>query len=175
MINYILLGLVILAGIIGMFMGFHKQLNFLTGGIFGVIISIVVCFMIGGTLQTLEFSQKLIAFVNEKSAEAWSFLQYLKLGYVAFYLVLFAIVQIARAILMSIIKSIASKDNGVIKFVDKSLGLIFGAAFFCAVILLLLAGVKMIENSSFGQTIMTYINDSYLKVIYENNPINFVA
>lgn len=174
MLDIIMLAALIIAAVIGLVAGFNRVLKLFTGGIFGIIISIVACVMLGGSLMNLGVSQKLIVFVNDFMADKWAFLGYLKLGYVAFYLVLFLLVQIVRIIIVKIIRSIAQKDSAVIRFFDKSLGVVFSAAFFAALVLLALAVIETFADTALGEKILTQMDGSYLKVIYDNNPINFV-
>ncbi|MFA5450243.1 MAG: hypothetical protein WC292_07405 [Clostridia bacterium] len=173
MTDIIALAIVIVAAVLGLLLGFHRLIKVLTGGLFGIIIGIVVCAMIGGSLQNLDVSQQFIASVNQTTTEWWAFLSYLKLGYVAFYLVLFLLVQIVRVVIVKIISNIAASESPIIVFINKSLGLVISVVFVSAVILLALAGIRALDGTDFGQSIIAQFEDSYLKVIYENNPIKF--
>jgi|AGTN01.1.fsa_nt_gi hypothetical protein len=172
-VDYVFIAVVVVAALIGMMLGFNKVLKLLTGGIFGIIISVVVCVMVGGSLQNLTVSQNLINSVDAAAVNAWAFLAYLKPGYVVFYLVLFALVQAARMIVVRIIRNVARSNSAIVRVFDKSLGLALSGAFVVAVSLLFFAGIKLLGDTSFGQDVVSKIGGGWLKTIYDNNPINF--
>lgn len=172
-IDIISLAVLILIAIIGYALGFGKSLKMVTGGIVGFIISLFVCVAFGGYFQGLAPIADFITKINEITTGYWEFLKYLKLGYVAFYLILFAVVQIARGIVVKTIAKIGDSNNKAVKIINKILGAALCVAFFSGVVLLAFAGMKFIEDTSFVQSILEKLNGSYLTVIYENNPIAF--
>lgn len=172
-IDIISLAALILIAIIGYALGFGKSLKMVTGGIVGFIISLFVCVAFGGYFQGLAPIASFITKINDLTTGYWEFLKYLKLGYVAFYLILFAAVQIARGIVVKTIAKLDYAKNKAIKIINKILGAALCLTFFCGLLLLAFAGIKMIEGTSFAQGILDKISDSYLMVIYQNNPISF--
>ncbi len=172
-IDLISLAVLIIIAIIGYALGFGKSLKMVTGGIVGLIISLFVCFAFGGFFQGLTPVANFITKINDITTGYWEFLKYLKLGYVAFYLLLFAAVQIARGIVVKTIAKIDYAKNKAIKIINKILGAALCLAFFGGLLLLAFGGIKLIESTSFAQGILDKISDSYLMVIYQNNPITF--
>ena len=100
-------------------------------------------------------------------------MKYLYLGYVAFYGILFIIVQILRVSIVKAIINITDSENPVIKFFNKFLGVILCVACIACLALLVLAGMEMLSEKEFMQKIIEGMKDSYLYVIYINNPIKF--
>lgn len=157
----------------GYAMGFGKSLKAITGGPMGFIISFFVCVAFGGTLQNISLIAKFIAHINTITTDFWSFLSYLKLGHVAFYVILFVVVQIARAIVVNTIAKIDYNQNKVIMYINNFLGGALCLAFFSGIVLLAFAVMSLLDDTSFIQNILNKISNSYLFVIYQNNPISF--
>jgi hypothetical protein len=172
-IDIISLAVLIIIAVIGYGLGFGKSVKIITGGIVGFIISLFVCVAFGGYFQGLAPIAKFIANINETTTGYWEFLKYLQLGYVAFYVILFAVVQVLRAIAVKTLVNITESNNKVVQIINKILGAALCLAFFGGIVLLAFAGIKLIEDTSFSQGILEKLNGSYLMVIYENNPIAF--
>ncbi len=161
-----------LAAILGYTFGFAKALRKLTKGIKGLIICAVLCFAFGGFLQTLSFAQTLIAFVDTQTASFPAFLSFVPFGMVAFYLALGIIFLIARAIVISIVDAIFGRNEHVM-VIGRVFGLVVYAAYYAALILVVLAVMKIFEGQSFVQDILSRISGSNLEQIYLQNPIVF--
>lgn len=172
-IDIISIVFLIIVALGGYGMGFGKSLKAITGGMVGIVISVFVCVAFGGTLQSLPFIKSFIETINTGSAEIWGFLEILHLGHVAFYVIMFLIVQIIRIIVVNTLAKIDYSQNKVIVVINKLLGSVLCLAFVCGIILLALAALNIFENAQFAQNIISKFSDSYLYVIYNNNPINF--
>ena len=138
--DWIALGLIAVFMIVGVIVGFGKGLQFFTGGIFGFIIGIVVCVLLGTVFLDVTFVRDLL----DKLASYWAhidFLNAIHLDIIIYYVVLFIIVQIIRALSVWLLKSVFESNVGVMKFFNKLLGailfLIFG-------VLIMLMVVKII-------------------------------
>jgi hypothetical protein len=166
---YVILGL---AAILGYTFGFAKALRKLTKGIKGLIIVIVLCFAFGGFLSQFSFAQQLITMVDDATASFPAFLSFIPYGHVAFYIALGIIFLIVRAILISIIDAIFGRSQQVM-IVGRIFGLVLYAAYYAALILVVLAVMKMFESTSFVQDILVRITGSNLEQIYLQNPVVF--
>lgn len=173
LVNIISIGVLIVIALAGYGMGFGKSLKVITGGPVGFVISLFVCVAFGGTLMGFPLIMDFINIIGTKATEAWEFLKYLYLGYVAFYVVLFFAVQIARKIVVNIVSKLHDSKNGFVIFINRFFGAVLCVSFFAGMVLLAFAGIKFIESTSFAQSILGKISESYLIVIYENNPISF--
>lgn len=170
--NGITIGIIVfvaLCVLLGFAMGFGKSLKFLTKGIFGIAIAIVACVMFGGTIQSIDFIQKLIIQLNEKS----DLFRHISLGVIVYYVVLFIVFQIIRKIIVAIICHIDSAENKVMKFFSKIFGAVLFGAFSIGLILLVVAALKTFENYDFANEILLKVQEGALEFIYSNNPINF--
>ncbi len=161
----------ILALIVGLARGFGKSLKTFTKGVFGIIISVFVCISFGGMISNLNFVGNFIAKVNQAISGFSEMLGNLKLGIWVYYIVLFFIIQILRILVVKVIVDLFEKDNAVMKFINKFLGAAFSPAAVCMFILLILAALKIFENLSFVQNILTKLDGSFLLKVYANNPI----
>ncbi len=106
------MAIVIVLGCItlGVFVGFGSGLKFFTGGIFGFIISIVVCGLFGTVFLDVGFIGDLL----KKLSDCWAgneFLTNMHLEVIIYYIILFVIVQILRVILVLIITKFLEADN----------------------------------------------------------------
>ncbi|MDE7329585.1 MAG: hypothetical protein K2N30_00595 [Clostridia bacterium] len=128
--DWIAIGIVVVCLAIGALIGFGKGLKFFTSGIFGIIIGVVVCALIGTVFLNVGFIGDFVA----KFPWEW-------LGIVVYYIILFIIVQLLRIIIVLILKHVMEIDNVVMKVINRTLG----AVFFLAVgVLLSLLVLKII-------------------------------
>ncbi|MBO4251359.1 MAG: hypothetical protein J5911_01710 [Clostridia bacterium] len=159
----------------GAALGFSRWLKILTGGVFGVIISIVVCYFIFGIALDWAFVKALMLKITEALQEngSWicNFLLAVRLDLIVFAALLFLVVHILRKITVYIIASVMQADNKVVSIVNRILGVVL--LFLFAVMLMLVVfqivawvmGVDgglypALQNSVFG-----------LDKIYANNPL----
>lgn len=161
-----------LAAILGYSFGFAKALRKLTKGIKGLIIAIALCFTFGGFLSQLSFAQSFITTVNNATVSFPAFLNFIPYGMVAFYLALGIIFLVLRSILIAIINSIFGSSEHT-KIIGRLFGLVIYVAYYAALILLILAVMKMFESSAIVQDILAKITGSNLELIYTNNPVVF--
>lgn len=175
--------IIVLAGsllfmLVGAIVGFGKGLKFFTSGIFGVIISVFVCYIIYGFVLDWEFVRNLLDKFNAWLAEQGSvgtFFADIHTDRIALAVALFAIVQIIRIIVVSIIKSIVEINVLGLKIINKLLGIVF----FFAVALAILLVVFQIVAWVGGDTATDFaekLGGSIFKldVLFENNPLKSV-
>ena len=160
--------------LLGYLLGFAKALRLSTKGIFGLAIAVVACVMLGGTVQTIGFVARFIDSVNQSAGEFLSFLSYFA-GYVVFYVLFFFFVLIIRSIILKIIHSVFQRKSPLANFFNRTLGAVFLTGFAVALVLLFLAMVRTIHETSLAKNIIDGISDTFLLKMYLNNPIRFVS
>lgn len=135
-IDWIFLGIIIGGLVLGALFGFGGIFKFFTSGIFGIIISIVVCVFIGtsfyGTCEPFLNKIQEAILLNEN----WfcRFLGKLNVQVILYYVLLFLVVWLLRFLIVRIVKSITKSENKAVKVVNK----IMGAVFFLTILLLIL-------------------------------------
>lgn len=138
--DWIAIGIVIVFLALGALIGFGSGLKFFTSGIFGIIIGVVVCALVGTVFLEVGFVRDLL----DKLAACWAdveFLNKIRLDAVIYYVILFVVVQILRIIIVTIIKHVSESKNILIKIVNKTLG----AVMFLAIgVLLAFLALKII-------------------------------
>ena len=172
--DWVVIALVALFAICGMLFGFGKGLKFFTGGIFGIIISVFVCYALGGLIYNIGFVHNGLnsfrAALEKNGSGFCKFLLTIRIETIVYYVALFIAVTIIRILLVKIIKGFVEIDNMFIIVLNK----IFGVVFFIAVLFLLMLFVFWIIALIKGPnaTDFTAIAESKLKLgwLYEHNP-----
>lgn len=148
--DWIAIGVVLVCLAIGALVGFGKWLKFFTSGIFGFIISVVVCALIGTTFLTA--SEPLLNAISSLWAgkEGWFFdiLDKIHIETVLYFIMLFVAVQIVRIIFVQIVKNVCESQNGFIKFINKTLGALLFLAVGVFIALLAFAIIGMIGGET---------------------------
>ena len=168
----------ILFVLIGAMVGFGKGLKFFTSGIFGIIISVFVCYLIFGFVLDWDAVRNLLDKFNDwlkDSGDVGTFFADIHTDRILLAIVLFIIVQILRIIIVKIIKGIVEIDNILFKIINK----ILGAAFFFAVALAILLIVFQIVAWIGGDTAANFaseLKDSIFKLddLFANNPLKAI-
>ena len=173
--DWIALGLVAFFCLLGMLFGFGKGLKFFTGGIFGIIISIVVCYALGGLIYNFGFVQDALGSMRtaleENGSGFCNFLLKIHIDVVVYYVGLFIAVTIIRLIIVRVIKSIVEIDNVVLIILNKT----FGVILFLGVLAILTLFVFQIISLIGGNTeadFLLKLSGSKLKIdwLFEHNP-----
>ena len=168
----------ILFVLIGAMVGFGKGLKFFTSGIFGIIISVFVCYLIFGFVLDWDAVRNLLDKFNDwlkDSGDVGTFFADIHTDRILLAIVLFIIVQILRIIIVKIIKGIVEIDNILFKIINK----ILGAVFFFAVALAILLIVFQIVAWIGGDTAANFaseLKDSIFKLddLFANNPLKAI-
>ena len=172
--KYDIIFILVVAGVflLGSLRGFGKSLKTFAGGIVGIIFSIFVCFMLGGIIRNFEFVQNFIANVNAAAGAKVEFFAKLHLGTVAYYVILFFVVQILRIIVLRLVRKIFESENTAMKWVNRILGGIFSAGITVMFVLLAFAAIRaFFEGAVFADNFLKAIDGSWLLHLYLNNPI----
>lgn len=169
--------------LLGYILGFGRTLKFITGGIVGVIVSVLVCVTFGGIIARASFVADLIAKGNEFFGSKAEFLAKINLATIIYYIVLFLLVQIIRIIIVKTISKIFTpKDKEVPGYavrnvINRTLGLLLFGAAFVLLCYLVMALVKEFEDVEKVATFIAGLRDGEKKslfyLMYSHNPIDF--
>lgn len=176
--DWIVIGALALFCIFGMLLGFGKGLKIFTSGIFGFIISVFVCYALGGLIYNISFVQDLLdkfrQVLIDNGNGFCNFLLKIQIDIVVYYVALFIVVTILRIIIVKIIKSIAEIDNTFVIVMNK----IFGVILFVAVMLFILLFIFWIIALIKGPYILDFpqLIGSKIKLdwLYEHNPFTTI-
>jgi len=178
-IDWIALGVVLVAAIIGLLLGFGKCLKLFTGGIVGIIISIIVTYFLIGIVASWGFVNDLMtkfdeALVNNGSGFC-NFLNSIGIESVVLAIALFIIVQLLRIFIVNIIKGIAESDNVVMRVFNKVTGMIISLGFVFIIVLVVFQIIYLIGGET-AQNFDNYLTGT-LKInwLFENNPLRTIA
>lgn len=155
----------------GILLGFGRSLRLFTKGLFGMIISVFVVLTFGGMIKGIDAVGELIAKGDAYFKGVWSFLGYLHLGNVIYYVVLFFVVQLLRVIAVRLIGGVFEMDNAVMRILNRILGAVFTVAAVLLLLLLVFAVFKHFETSEFMVDFLAKIKNSFLYTLYTHNPV----
>lgn len=179
-VDWIVIVLIVIFVILGLWLGFGKGLRFFTKGIFGFIISVFICYSLGGFVMKLGFVAGWIEsfrdLIEAKEGLFYDILIKIRIDIIVYYVVLFIIVQILRIIIVKIISKVFEIKNVFVKFLNK----FFGVILFCGVLVVLVMVVFQVIHwigGSFEETFISYISESKLRIdwFYANNPLTKIV
>jgi uncharacterized membrane protein required for colicin V production len=174
--DYVAVGLILVCAIVGWLLGFGKQLKILTSGVAGVIISCVFCYFLIGIVTALPFvetgMQKFVGFLTAKGNGFCDFLINIRIEVICTAVILFAVVQILRMIIVAIIAKGLESENKVVMVINKSLGILL-AVVVCVILCLIAMQISSlavgVEKNVFYQSLQgTFFRLDY---VYLNNPL----
>lgn len=169
-----ILAAILFAGL-GLAFGFARTLRFFTKGVFGFILSVFICFTFGGMIAGIPAVANLIEKLHVSLSDAWSFLGKIRLELVIYYVILFFAVQILRMIVVKLIGGVFSADNAVMRVINRVFGMILMVAAVFLLLLLVFGILKIFENTGAVQDMLVKLDGTFLKVLYDNNPVKFVV
>lgn len=127
--DVILILVALLSVVTGAFIGFGKSLKFFTSGIFGKIISLIVCYILFGIVLEWPFVIKLLdrftSYLQGKNNGFCNFLLMIRIDMVVFSICLVVAVQLVRIFIVSLIKNVMETDVLVLRVINKTLGAVF--------------------------------------------------
>ena len=133
--DWVFLGIIVGGLALGALLGFGRVFKMFTTGIFGIIISIVVCFLIGAAFIGVAepLLNKLAGAITANDNWFCQFLGKINIQIVLYYVIMFVVVWILRFIIVKVIKAISESENKVIKILNR----LFGAFLFLAILLVI--------------------------------------
>lgn len=177
--DWITLGIAVLVAVLGLVVGFGRGLKFFTGGIFGIIISIVVCYFFAGIVLDWQFVQDLLAkfvtVLTDANNGFCNFLLDIQIPKVIVFVIMFIVVQILRIIIVAIIKNVVEIDNIVFKVINKLLGMALMLAVAFMVALIVFQIISWVGGVTAEQVADAFAG-SLLRLdwLFENNPLNMI-
>ena len=174
-IDIVTIGVFVVGALVGFIGGFGRGLKLFTKGIFGIIISVFVTATFAGMFLKIDTISGWIADITKLASQKWAFFATINVGLIAYYLVFFLIIQLLRILVVKVICGIFEADNTVMKVINRVLGLVFVPAVLMALVLLVFAVFKIVDETQFVQDIVAKIDGTFLGVLYANNPIKLYA
>lgn len=178
MVDWIALGIIVVFAAIGALIGFGRGLKFLTGGIFGIIISVVLCYIFGSMILGVPFVNDLLTKLAE-SIGGWSIVIT-----VIYYVVLFILFTLIRILIVKIIRKVAEADVLIMKIINKAFGAILMAAFGVLLGMLALQIIYWVQTNpdSLGDIYVNWMMNAetgdpsaIVGALYVNNPLSALA
>lgn len=178
MVDWIALGIIVVFAAIGALIGFGRGLKFLTGGIFGIIISVVLCYIFGSMILGVPFVNDLLTKLAE-SIGGWSIVIT-----VIYYVVLFILFTLIRILIVKIIRKVAEADVLIMKIINKVFGAILMAAFGVLLGMLALQIIYWVQANpdSLGDIYVNWMMNAetgdpsaIVGALYVNNPLSALA
>ncbi len=168
--DWIMLGIIVAALIIGLVVGFGRCLKFFTSGVFGIIISVIVTYFLLGIVNSWQFVVDLLARLNQAmniNPAAANVIDQVILA-----VIIFAIVQLLRLLAVKVIVSLFEVDNGAVKVVNSILGVV-AVAFVAVVLGLLTFQIIYWVGGTSAEQVAEALSGSKLGLgwLYENNPL----
>ncbi len=156
---------------LGGLLGFGKGLKVFTKGIFGTIISVVVCYFIYGIVLDWAFVGKLLdKFHNYLVAKDNLFCDILvkiRIDMVVFFVALFVVVTLVRVFLVNLVCELMCSDNKAVKIANKLLGIVL--FLIMAFAIMLIAFQILTISDGFGAKLDGSVFG--LDKLYRNNPL----
>lgn len=168
----------ILCLVLGSVLGFGRVLRIFSDGIFGMIISVVLCYFLFGVVLSWGFVQDLLLKFTDTLAEkdSWilNILIRIRIDLVVFAIVLFGVVQLARKLVVHVVAEIFSGHNKVVSVLNRVLGIVFLTAFVIVFTLIAFQIVAWVSGTegAFYQS----LSGSVFKLdsLFVDNPLNAV-
>lgn len=175
LIDILIIALIVVFCIFGMLFGFGKGLKFFTGGIIGIIISIIICYALGGVIFKLSFVERWLTSFRTTLANKHNtfcdILNAIHIDIILFYVALFIVVTIIRIIIVRIIKNIVEIENIALIAINKILGIVLFVGAFFMLLLMVFWFISLIGGGTAAKFSETVSQSKIgLKYLYENNP-----
>ena len=164
--------------LLGSAIGFGKSLRLFTGGTFGRIISVVICYFLFGIVLSWGFVQELLVkFTNalQGNGSWWAkALLAIRIDLIVFALVLFIVVQMLRRLVVHLIAGVMESDNKVISVFNRILGVVFLLVFIIMVTLIVFQIIAWIDGTNGGFYDGLSGSAFGLDKIFCDNPLNAI-
>ncbi len=164
-------GFALLGGVVG----FGRGLKFFTSGLFGIIMSVFVCYLIFGLVLDISFVKdlcdKFLEWLNSKGSLG-TFFADIHADYMVLAVVLFIIIQIIRILIVKAVRGVFESEKAAIKLLNKIFGAVFFVVVLFAIMLIVFQVVSLIGGST-EENFLSNLDGSWflLDVLYKNNPL----
>lgn len=176
--DLIVLSLFFVCLFVGSAFGFGTVLKWVTGGVSGKIISLIVCYFLFGIVLDWEFvrafMEKITTALKDDGSLICKVLLAIRIDMIAFAAVLFVAVQVLRRIVVIIIGKVMGVKNKVISVINRVLGVILLTTFAAIVMLIVFQVVAWVSGTEceFYQSLQG--SAFGLDELFKNNPMNSV-
>lgn len=178
MMDVIAIGIILLVAVIGCFAGFGNVLKFLSDGILGIILTVVVCYFLFGTVLALPFVQslleKLVTAVQGVNSPFLSFLFVtIRLDLVIYAVVLYLVVALLRKLVVFLIGSVSSIETKPMIILNRIGGTILALLWLFMIVLIIFQVIAWVVGTE--GAVYDFFNQSFfLGKLYQNNPLNSI-
>ena len=174
--DWVALALVLAVGVIGALVGFGRGLEVLTSGIVGILISIFICYSLGGLIMEIGFVKdlmnKFIIFLANKNNGFCKVLIKIHIEVIVFYIVLLIVVQLARWLLTKLVRALLEIHNIVFTIINRVLGIILFLAVFMLIVLFVFQIIAWIGGSTALNFVLKLDGSKFgIDKLFLNNPL----
>ena len=175
-IDFIVIGVGIIAILLGAGLGFGKVLTLTSKGLIGKIFTFIICYFIFGLVLETPFVVDLLDnFVGNLKAKQNAFCNFLiliRIDLIVFAIVLFIIVFMLMQLLTLMIEDVFESDGKVMQVVNKTLGVILSCLVFIITALIYFQIAYLISGTN-GAT-YRFLEGSFFRIdkLYLDNPLN---
>lgn len=167
--DWIFLAVLLAVTLFGALVGLGKGLKVITGGIFGIIISILLCYLFGGAILAFPFVQSLLGKFASLWADSWFRVVHFEI--ILYYIILFIITCILRKLLVFVVKNIMESKNIVMKIINKVGGAILFVALAFLIMFFIFQIIAWIGGETEAEFLSSLAGSSILRPLYDSNPL----
>ncbi len=175
MVDVLAIAIIVGVGLLGYLLGFGKVLKFVTGGVVGIILTVVIVYFSFNVVLAFPFVQSLldkliVAIQGTGSAFLIFLFETLKLDIIVFAVGLYFLVSLLRKLLVNIISNLMETDVAAIKIINRVLGAIL-MLFWLVVLTLIIFQVLYWIPSTQVSVNETLSESFFLGKLFNNNPL----
>ncbi len=174
-IDYIVLGILILSILIGLIFGLSKRIRKSSFGIVSILFALITTYSIVCVLLTIPQITNLLDSINVRMLEVGNpfldFLVSIKINLIVLMFVILIIVLLVKHFIVNRISDLLELDNKFSKILNRVLGVIYSVLFSAVIVLIVFQIVFLVKGTS--GALYDNIQGSVFKMdyVYENNPI----
>ena len=174
-IDYIVLGILIISILIGLIFGLSKRIRKSSFGIVSILFALITTYSIVCVLLTIPQFKSFLDRINIRMLEVnnpfLDFLVNIKINLIVLMFVVLIIVLLVKHFVLNRISDLLELDNKFSKILNRVFGVIYSVVLSAAVVLIVFQIVFLVKGTS--GTIYDSIQGSVFKMdyVYENNPI----
>lgn len=179
-IDYVAIIAVLASIVLGSLFGFGKLLKFFTGGLVGILISVVVTYFFIGVVASWGFVQeimeKLVSAMYNANNGFVNFLLKIGLEKILLGIILFVVIQILRIIIVNIIKGILEINHPALKVLNRVGGVLLMLAVVVMLALIVFHFAALIGGSS-ESGMRLAMEGSIFKLgwVFDHNPLQYIV
>lgn len=169
--DWIFIGGILACLVVGSLFGFGQLLKFITGGIAGAIISVILCYTFGGLILDIPIINTAVSDLASKWAHI-GWLSAIHLEIILYYVLLFIVTTLVRIVIVRLLRRVMETDVLVIKIINKVCGALLFTALALLVMLLVFQIISWIGGDTYNNFLLNLSGSSVLKPVFVNNPLD---